>query len=137
MANSVNKAIIIGRVGKDPTTRDLGKTKVVSFSVATGERWTDKASGEKKETTDWHNIVIFDSRLAELAETHVRKGVNVYIEGAIKTRTYTNKDGAEKYVTEIVLQAFRGQLTLLTPGGGPTNKREGAAPHDPDDEAYP
>jgi single-strand DNA-binding protein len=136
MSNSVNKGIIIGRVGKDPTTRDLKSGgRVVSFSVATSERWTDKATGEKKEDTTWHNVVVFDTRLAEIAEKMVRKGVNVYVEGAIKTRKYTDKEGIERYVTEIVLAAFRGALTLLTPGSGPVTQREGVGPHDPDAEA--
>ena len=113
---SVNKAILIGHVGKDPTVRNTqGGTKIVSFSVATSESWKDRATGERKEETAWHNIVVFDTRLADIAEAHVRKGSQVYIEGAIKPRKYTTQDGQERYVTEIVLQAFRGVLTLLTP----------------------
>lgn len=136
MAQSVNKAILIGRVGKDPTIRDLKNGgKVVSFSLATSESWKDKSTGEKVDETSWHNIVIFDTRMGEIAERSVKKGINVYIEGAIKNRKYTDKEGNEKYVTEIVLQAFRGILTLLTPGSGPTTSREGAGPHNPEDEA--
>ena len=114
MAGSVNKAIIIGNVGKDPEVRSTqsGK-KVVTLSVATSEMWKDRNSGERQERTEWHRVVIFNERLAEVAEKYVRKGAKVYIEGALQTRKWTDQSGVEKYTTEIVLQQFRGELTLL------------------------
>lgn len=118
MAGSVNKAILIGRVGKDPTTRNTQTgAKVVSFSLATSESWTDRASGERREETNWHNVVVFDARLAEVAEKYVRKGLQVYLEGAIKTRKW-QQDGHDRYITEIVLPAFGAVLTVLTPSPG-------------------
>lgn len=121
MAGSVNKAILIGRVGKDPTTRNTQVgAKVVSFSLATSESWTDRASGEKREETNWHNVVVFNTQLAEVAEKYVRKGLQVYVEGAIKTRKW-QQDGQDRYITEIVLPAFGATLTVLTPRPGDPN----------------
>jgi single-strand DNA-binding protein len=119
MAQSVNKCILIGHVGKDPTVRETqGGMKIVSFSLATSESWRDRSSGERKEATDWHNVVVFDSRMAEIAERLVKKGSHVYVEGSIKNRKYQDKNTSEdRYITEIVLQAFRGMLTILTPQG--------------------
>ncbi|MBK8246159.1 MAG: single-stranded DNA-binding protein [Gemmatimonadetes bacterium] len=119
MAGSVNKAIIIGNVGKDPEVRSTqGGKKVVTLSVATSETWKDRNSGERQERTEWHRVVIFNERLAEVAEKYVRKGAKVHVEGALQTRKWTDQSGAEKYTTEIVLQAFRGELTLLDGKGG-------------------
>lgn len=121
MAGSVNKAILIGRVGKDPTTRNTqAGAKVVSFSLATSESWTDRASGEKREETNWHNVVVFNTQLAEVAEKYVRKGLQVYVEGAIKTRKW-QQDGQDRYITEIVLPAFGATLAVLTPRPGDPN----------------
>jgi single-strand DNA-binding protein len=115
--SSVNKAILLGNVGKDPEVRTTQDgTKVVSFSLATSDRWRDKSSGEQRERTEWHRVVIFNENLAKVAEQYVRKGSSLYIEGAIQTREW-EKDGIKRYSTEIVLQKFRGELALL--GGKP------------------
>lgn len=133
MAGSVNKAVLIGRVGKDPTTRNTqAGAKVVSFSLATSESWTDRTSGEKREETNWHNIVVFDTRLAEVAEKYVRKGLQIYLEGQIKTRKW-QQNGEDRYITEIVLPAFGATLTVLTPrpgSGGPGDPNAAAPPRD-------
>ena len=122
MAGSVNKVILIGNLGKDPETRRMTSgDPIVTFSLATSENWRDKASGERKEKTEWHRVVIFNKNLAEVAEKYLRKGSKVYVEGQLQTRKWTDKDGAEKYSTEIVLQNFRGELTMLdgkNDGGG-------------------
>ena len=118
MAGSVNKVILVGNLGKDPETRRLQSgDPVVNLSIATSESWRDKASGERKEKTEWHRVVIFNKNLAEVAEKYLRKGSKVYVEGALQTRKWTDKDGAEKYSTEIVLQNFRGELTMLDTRG--------------------
>src|ERR1700742_919087 len=114
MAGSVNKVILVGNLGKDPEVRRMTSgDPVVNLSVATSETWRDKASGERKEKTEWHRVVIFNKNLAEVAEKYLRKGAKVYVEGQLQTRKWTDKDGAEKYSTEIVLQNFRGELTML------------------------
>lgn len=112
--SSVNKVILVGNVGKDPEVRRMTSgAPVVSMSIATSERWSDKASGEKKEKTEWHRVVIFNEHIAKVAEQYVRKGSKIYLEGALQTRKWTDKDGAEKYSTEVVLQKFNGALVLL------------------------
>ncbi|BCW89265.1 Single-stranded DNA-binding protein [Alphaproteobacteria bacterium SO-S41] len=114
MAGSVNKVILIGNLGKDPEVRSMNSgDKVVNLSIATSETWRDKASGERKEKTEWHRVVIFNDQLGKVAEQYLKKGSTVYIEGQLQTRKWTDKDGAEKYSTEIVLQKFRGELTML------------------------
>lgn len=114
MAGSVNKVILIGNLGKDPEARSMGSGgEVVSFSIATSESWTDKASGEKRDKTEWHNIVIFNENLGRIAKQYLRKGSSVYVEGALQTRKWTDKDNNDRYTTEVVLQRFRGELTLL------------------------
>jgi single-strand DNA-binding protein len=120
MAGSVNKVILVGNLGKDPEVRHTQDGKaIVSLSVATSETWRDKASGERKEKTEWHRVVIFNEALAKVAEQYLKKGSTVYLEGALQTRKYTDKDGVEKYSTEVVLQNYRGELTMLggKPGG--------------------
>ncbi|HUB85489.1 MAG TPA: single-stranded DNA-binding protein [Rhizomicrobium sp.] len=118
MAGSVNKVILVGNLGKDPETRRLQSgDPVVNLSLATSESWRDKSSGERKEKTEWHRVVIFNKNLAEVAEKYLRKGSKVYIEGALQTRKWTDKDGVEKYSTEVVLQNFRGELTMLDTRG--------------------
>ena len=113
MSGSVNKVILIGNLGKDPEVRSMqdGK-KVANLSLATGESWKDKATGERKERTEWHRVVLFGG-LAEIAERYLNKGSKVYVCGALQTRKWTDKDGAEKYSTEVVLQGFNSELTLL------------------------
>jgi single-strand DNA-binding protein len=118
MAGSVNKVILVGNLGKDPDVRRLQSgDPVVNLSVATSESWRDKASGERKEKTEWHRVVIFNKNLAEVAEKYLRKGSKVYIEGSLQTRKWTDKDGNDKYSTEVVLQNFRGELTMLDSKG--------------------
>ncbi len=125
----VNKVILVGRLGKDPeirTTNDGGK--IVSFSVATSESWKDKMSGERRERTEWHNIVIFNEALGKISEQYLRKGSQVYLEGQLSTRKWTDKEGQTKYTTEVVLQKFRGELTMLdgkSDGGGMSGDRDG------------
>ena len=119
MAGSVNKVILVGNLGKDPEVRRMTSGEpVVNLSIATSESWRDKASGERKEKTEWHRVVIFNKNLAEVAEKYLRKGSKVYVEGQLQTRKWTDKDGAEKYSTEVVLQNFRGELTMLDGKGG-------------------
>lgn len=114
MAGSVNKVILIGNVGRDPEVRTMQNGgKVVSFSLATSESWSDRASGERKEKTQWHRVAIFNERLGEVAEKYVRKGTKLYIEGSYESRKYTDKDGHERETFEVVLGRFRGDLTLL------------------------
>jgi single-strand DNA-binding protein len=122
MAGSVNKVILVGNLGKDPEVRRMTSGEpVVNLSVATSETWRDKASGEKKEKTEWHRVVIFNENLAKVAEQYLRKGAKVYLEGQIQTRKWTDKDGHEKYSTEVVLNRFNGTLVMLdgrSEGGG-------------------
>jgi single-strand DNA-binding protein len=119
MAGSVNKVILVGNLGKDPEIRTLQSgTKVANLSVATSESWNDRQTGERKERTEWHRVVIFNERLADVAERFLRKGRKVYLEGALETRKYTDQSGQEKYTTEVVLRNFRGELTLLDSAGG-------------------
>ena len=114
MAGSVNKVILVGNLGKDPEARSMNNgSEVVSFSVATSENWNDKASGERKEKTEWHNVVIFNENLGRVAKQYLRKGSSVYLEGQVQTRKWTDQGGADRYTTEIVLQRFRGELVLL------------------------
>lgn len=111
---SLNKAIIIGNLGKDPEIRHTQDGKaIVNLSVATAETWKDRATGERKEKTEWHRVVIFNEGLAKVAEQYLKKGSTVYLEGQLQTRKWTDKDGVEKYSTEIVLQNFRGEMVLL------------------------
>ena len=121
MAGSVNKVILVGNLGKDPEVRRMTSgDAVVNLSIATSETWRDKSSGERKEKTEWHRVVIFNKNLAEVSENYLKKGAKVYVEGQLQTRKWTDKDGAEKYSTEVVLQNFRGELTMLDGrnGGG-------------------
>jgi single-strand DNA-binding protein len=114
MAGSVNKVILVGNLGKDPEVRRLNSgDQVVSFSVATSETWRDKTSGERKERTEWHNIVIFNENLGKVAEQYCKKGTKVYLEGQLQTRKWQDQSGNDRYTTEVVLQRFRGELQLL------------------------
>ena len=113
MAGSVNKVILVGNLGRDPEARNTqAGGKIVSFSVATSESWNDKASGERKEKTQWHRVAIFNERLGEVAEKYLRKGSKVYIEGQLESRKYTDKDGQERETFEVVIGRFKGELTL-------------------------
>ena len=114
MAGSVNKVILVGNLGRDPEVRNLPNgDKVVNLSLATSEQWRDRNSGERKEKTEWHRVVIFNEGLCKVAEQYLKKGAKVYIEGALQTRKWTDKDGHDKYSTEIVLQGFNSTMTLL------------------------
>jgi len=118
MAGSLNKVTIIGNLGKDPEIRSFQNGgRVASFSVATSESWKDKQSGEKKERTEWHRISVMNEALVGVVEKYVRKGTKIYLEGQLETRKWTDKDGAEKYTTEIVLRQYRGELILLDRSG--------------------
>ncbi len=120
MAGSINKVILIGNLGRDPEVRfSQDGTKIVNFSVATSERWKDKQTGEPREKTEWHRVVLFNERLADVAEKYLKKGSKVYIEGALQTRKWTGNDGNERYSTEVVLQRYRGELTMLDSRGSP------------------
>lgn len=119
MAGSVNKVILVGNLGRDPETRRLSSgDPVVNLRIATSESWKDKASGERKEKTEWHSVVIYNDNLARVAEQYLRKGSKVYIEGQLQTRKWTDQSGVEKYTTEVVLQRFRGEMTILDGRGG-------------------
>src|SRR5581483_9407340 len=118
MAGSVNKVILIGNLGRDPEVRTLQNGgKVANLSLATSESWRDKSSGERKEKTEWHRVVIFGN-LADIAEKYLKKGSKVYVSGSLQTRKWTDQSGAEKYTTEVVLQGFGGELTMLDGKGG-------------------
>jgi single-strand DNA-binding protein len=114
MAGSVNKVIIVGNLGRDPEVRTFQNGgRVCNLSVATAESWRDKATGERKEKTEWHRVAIFNDRLVDVASKYLSKGSKVYLEGQLETRKWTDQSGAEKYSTEIVLKQFRGELTML------------------------
>jgi single-strand DNA-binding protein len=118
MAGSVNKVTLIGNLGKDPEVRRLNSGEpVVNLRIATSENWRDKATGERREKTEWHSVVIFNENLAKVAEQYLKKGSKVYIEGQLQTRKWQDQQGQEKYTTEIVLQRYRGELTLLDSRG--------------------
>lgn len=117
MAGSVNKVILVGNVGKDPEIRRTQDGRpIANISLATSESWRDKATGERKEKTEWHRVVIFSEPLCRVVEQYVRKGSKLYIEGALQTRKWTDQSGVEKYSTEVVLQGFNGSLTMLDGG---------------------
>jgi single-strand DNA-binding protein len=142
MAGSVNKVILIGNLGKDPEVRTTQDgQKIVNLTLATSENWTDRSSGERKERTEWHRVVIFNDRIGEVAERFLRKGRKVFVEGSLQTRKWTDQSGQERYTTEVVIQRFRGELVLLDSqrgeeggmgegggGGGGYRERASAAP---------
>ncbi len=120
MAGSVNKVILVGNLGKDPEVRNTQTGgKLVNLTLATSETWNDRASGERKERTEWHRVVIFNERVADVAERFLKKGAKIYVEGALQTRKWTDQSGQERYTTEVVIAAFNGNLTMLdTRSGG-------------------
>lgn len=138
MAGSVNKCILIGNLGADPEVRTMGSGgKVVSLRIATSESWKDKGSGDRREKTEWHSVVIFNEGLAKVAEAYCRKGSKVYIEGQLQTRKWQDQNGNDRYSTEIVLQNYRGELTLLDSpsgdrGGGSAPQTKGRPSFDDD-----
>jgi single-strand DNA-binding protein len=130
MSSSLNKVCLLGNVGKDPESRAMNNgKKVVTFSLATSETWKDKNTGVKKDNTQWHNVVIFNEQIGNIADQYVRKGSKVYLEGAIQSRKWQDKDGNDRYVTEIVLNGFSSKLLLLGGGGG--NSGEQKSPSKP------
>src|SRR5271154_5866182 len=134
MAGSVNKVIIVGNLGKDPEIRTFQTGgRVASFSIATSENWKDKATGEKKERTEWHRVSVLNDKLVEIVERYIKKGSKVYIEGQLETRKWTDKDGQEKYSTEVVLRPFRGEITMLDSANG---NRSGAVPGMTEEQAF-
>ncbi len=137
----VNKVIIVGNLGRDPEVRTMPSgDRMVTFSIATSETWKDKQSGERREKTEWHNIVIFNDHLAGVAERYLKKGSKVYIEGSLQTRKYTNRDGQEVRTTEIVLQKYKGELQMLDSrgdSGGYSAASGGYASSKPDQSSSP
>lgn len=133
MAGSVNKVILIGNLGRDPESRSFANGgKVVKFSLATSESWTDRASGDRKEKTEWHNVVIYDEKVGEVAERYLKKGAKVYIEGAMQYREYDDANGVKQKIAEVVLQRFRGAMTMLDGAGGGGGSRGGGGDHGDD-----
>jgi single-strand DNA-binding protein len=138
MAGSVNKVILVGNLGRDPEVRyTQNNQKIVHLAIATSERWKDRTSGESRERTEWHRVVIFNENLADVAERYLAKGRSVYLEGQLQTRKWSDQSGQERYTTEIVLQRFRGELVLLGGRGeeggrdvGPSDDQYGAGPDD-------
>ncbi|WP_342260249.1 MULTISPECIES: single-stranded DNA-binding protein [unclassified Candidatus Tisiphia] len=129
MAGSLNKAILIGNLGRDPEIRHTADGKeIASFSVATSETWKDRATGEKKEKTEWHRVVIFNEGLVSVVKNYAKKGTKVYLEGNLQTRKWVDNLGHEKYTTEIVLQNFNSQFILLDSKGGGTQALDSVAP---------
>ena len=119
MAGSVNKVILVGNLGKDPEVRNAQSgIKIVNLTVATSDSWNDKMSGERKEQTEWHRVVIMNDRLGEFAEKYLKKGAKVYIEGKLQTRKWTDQSGQEKYTTEVLIGRFGGELVSLDRAGG-------------------
>lgn len=138
MAGSVNKVILIGNVGKDPEIRTFGNGgKVANFSIATSEQWKDKRSGERMEKTEWHNISVFNDGLVGVVERYVKKGQKLYIEGKLQTRKWQDRDGNDRYMTEVVLQGYGGTLTMLdskNSGSGPSASANQSSKPAPDEE---
>ena len=133
MASSVNKVILIGNLGKDPEVRRTQDGRpIVNLSVATSDTWRDKATGERREKTEWHRVVIFNEGLCRVAEQYLKKGSKIYVEGQLQTRKWQDKDGNDKYSTEVVLQGFNSQLTMLDgrQGGGEAREPAGASSGD-------
>jgi single-strand DNA-binding protein len=119
MAGSVNKVILVGNLGRDPEVKSMQDGRsMVNMSIATSENWRDRQSGERKERTEWHRVVIFNEKLAEVAQKFVRKGSKIYIEGQLSTRKWTDQSGQERYTTEVVIPRFGGALTMLDGRGG-------------------
>ena len=127
MAGSVNKVILVGNLGKDPEVRMTQEgAKIVTFSIATSEYWKDRETQERKDRTEWHRVVIFNEKLADVADKYLRKGSKIYLEGQLQTRKWTDQTGQEKYTTEVIIPRFRGEMTMLDSArsqgaGGETN----------------
>lgn len=129
MAGSVSKTILIGNVGSDPEIRTMQNgNKVANFSLATSETWKDKNTGERKESTEWHKVVVFDKNLVPIVEQYIKKGSKLFIEGQNKTRKWTDSNGVEKYSTEVVVQGFNSSITMLDSRGGEQAPEQQSAP---------
>ncbi|MES3028542.1 MAG: single-stranded DNA-binding protein [Pseudomonadota bacterium] len=126
MSGSINKVILVGRLGADPEIRSMNSgDRIANLRLATSETWRDKSSGERKEKTEWHRISVFNDHLVKVVEQYLKKGSHVYLEGSLQTRKWTDQAGVEKFSTEVVLQKFRGELTMLDgPSGGDTSSAE-------------
>ena len=134
MAGSVNKVILIGNVGRDPEIRSMPNgDRIANLSLATSETWRDKSSGDRKEKTEWHRVVIFNDHVVKVVENYVKKGSTIYVEGALQTRKWTDQQGVEKYSTEVVIGKFKGELTLL--GGKSDGERQGGGGSEPQRQA--
>ena len=132
MAGSINKVILVGNIGQDPQTRTMQNgQKVVSFSLATSDRWRDRQTGEQKEQTEWHRVVIFNPNLVEVAERMLQKGTKLYLEGALRTRKWQNQQGVDTYTTEVVLNQFGGTMVILSGAKAVDAMTAGAAPAAP------
>lgn len=128
MAGSINKVILVGNIGQEPQVRTMQSgQKVVTFSLATSERWRDRQSGEQKEQTEWHRVVIFAPSLVDVAERMLQKGTKLYIEGALRTRKWQNQQGADTYTTEIVLNPYAGQMVILSGAKSVDGSNDGAS----------
>jgi single-strand DNA-binding protein len=126
MAGSVNKVILVGNLGKDPEVRTTQDgAKIVNLTLATSENWNDRQTGERKERTEWHRVVIFNDRIGDVAERFLKKGSKIYVEGALQTRKWTDQSGQERYSTEVVVGRFKGELTMLDTRGGGEGAGEG------------
>nr|WP_319513720.1 single-stranded DNA-binding protein [uncultured Cohaesibacter sp.] len=142
MAGSINKAILIGHLGADPDIRTIGQGRTIaSFSLATSKNWKDQGTGERRERTEWHRVVIFNENLAKLAQQYLKKGSKAYLEGELATRKWTDSNGVDRYTTEVVLQGFSASLTMLDSKGAecPPPAEPGAygdIPPDPDETQY-
>ena len=132
MAGSVNKVILVGNLGRDPETRQTQDGRpIVNFTLATNETWKDRQSGERRERVEWHRVVVFNEHLGEIAQRYLHKGSKVYLEGQLQTRKWTDQSGQERYTTEVVIQRFRGELTMLdsrAEGGGGGRDHSGGEP---------
>jgi len=138
MSGSVNKVILVGRCGKDPEVRSTQDgRKIVNLSIATSEIWKDKGSGDRREKTEWHNVVIFNENLGRVAEQYLKKGSNVYLEGQLQTRKWSDQKGNDRYSTEIVLQQFRGELTLLDGRAPGSDKSDDYSEHNTTSKSKP
>lgn len=135
MAGSINKVILVGNTGSDPEIRTMGNGgKVCNFTIATSEKWKDKQSGEQREKTEWHKVVIFNENLVRVCENYVKKGDKLYLEGALQTRKWQDRDGNDKYTTEVVLQKYRGEIVLLGGKSDQSKSRNDPAKQEPEQD---
>ena len=137
MAGSINKVILVGNIGQEPQVRSMQSgQKVVSFSLATSDRWRDRQTGEQKEQTEWHRVVIFNPSLVEIAERMLQKGTKLYLEGSLRTRKWQNQQGVDTYTTEVVLNPYAGQMVILSGAktGGESGTENVSAPAQPREE---